>query len=53
MTKDNVKQLLLLTGAREVHVGSACQEDVPRTLPRQGTAFSLGFVREGACADVL
>lgn len=53
VTRDNVKQLLLLTGAREVHVGSACQEHVPSTVARQGTAVPLGFVHEGACVHVL
>ena len=48
VTRDNVKRLLLLTGAREVHVGSACQEHVPRTVPLPAAAVSLGFVSEGA-----
>lgn len=53
VTRDNAKELLLRTGAREVHVGSACQEHVPRTVPRTGprppgAAVSLGFVSEGA-----
>lgn len=48
VTRDNVKQLLLSTGAREVHVGSACQENVPRTVPREDDAsVRLGFVDEG------
>lgn len=42
-----MKQLLLHTGAREVHVGSVCQESVPGTVPHQGPAVRLGFVREG------
>eukprot|EP00752_Nemacystus_decipiens_P008965 g8003.t1 len=47
VTRDNVEQLLLLTGAREVHVGSACQEHVPVSTPRPGAAVSLSFVSEG------
>lgn len=52
VTTDNVKQLLLNTGAREVHVGSACQENVPRTVPREDAAVRLGFVGEGTCVHV-
>lgn len=44
ITRANVKQLMLCTGAREVHVGSACQESVPTLVPRQGAAIRLGFV---------
>lgn len=47
ITRDNVTQLLLHTGAREVHVGSACQENVPRTVPREDVSVRLGFVGEG------
>lgn len=48
VTHGNVKKLLLHTGAKEVHVGSACQEDVPRTVLREDAAVCLGFVGEGA-----
>ncbi|CAM9430256.1 unnamed protein product [Pylaiella littoralis] len=46
VTRGNVRQLLLETGAREVHVGSACQENVPRTVPREDVSVRLGFVGE-------
>eukprot|EP00903_Cladosiphon_okamuranus_P010064 g9538.t1 len=52
VTKDNVKQLLLVTGAKEVHLGSACQENVPGSVPREGAAVSLGFVSEGSVKQV-
>ncbi|CAM9395327.1 unnamed protein product [Scytosiphon promiscuus] len=52
-TKDNVKQLLLHTGAKEVHVGSACQESVPAAIPLRGPAVRLGFVGEGSSASEL
>lgn len=47
ITHGNVKQLLLHTGVKEVHVGSACQENVPRTVLREDATVCLGFVEEG------
>ncbi|CAM9916559.1 unnamed protein product [Ectocarpus sp. 12 AP-2014] len=50
ITHGNVKQLLLHTGAKEVHVGSACQENVPTTALREDATVCLGFVGEGSAA---
>ncbi|CAM9240375.1 unnamed protein product, partial [Hapterophycus canaliculatus] len=50
ITRENVKQLLFYTGAREVHVGSACQESIPVSILHQGAAMRLGFVAEGTSA---
>lgn len=47
VTHGNVKQLLLHTGAKEVHIGSACQENVPRAVLRKDATVCLGFVGEG------
>lgn len=48
MTRHNVRQLLLETGTREVHVGSALQENSPRNLPGQVAAEHSRLVGEGA-----
>ncbi|CAB1118207.1 unnamed protein product [Ectocarpus sp. CCAP 1310/34] len=50
VTHGNVKQLLLHTGAKEVHVGSACQEKVPRTALREDATVCVGLVGEGSAA---
>ncbi|CAM9219316.1 unnamed protein product [Ectocarpus sp. 13 AM-2016] len=50
ITHGNVKQLLLHTGAKEVHVGSACQDNVPRTALREDAIVCLGFMGEGSAA---
>ncbi|CAM9285445.1 unnamed protein product [Ectocarpus fasciculatus] len=53
ITHGNVKQLLLHTGVKEVHVGSACQENFPRTVLREDATVCLGFVEEGSAAGGL
>lgn len=46
VTRENVRQLVLYTGATEVHVGSGCHEEIPTTFPK-GESVCLGFTGEG------
>ncbi|CAM9805777.1 unnamed protein product [Ascophyllum nodosum] len=41
VSRTNVKQLLIHTGAKEVHVGSGCHENIPWGSPRE-SSVSLG-----------